>query len=81
MSEHHFPPVPTAFYGIVLLAASIAYLILQTALLRAEGADSRLRVAIGSDVKGRVSSLLYCLGIGLSFASRWLGLTVYVAVH
>src|SRR3954451_1221235 len=63
MSEHRFPPVPTAFYGIVLLAAAIAFLILQTALLHAEGDESRLRVAIGSDVKGKISPLLYCLGI------------------
>ena len=80
MSEHRFPPVPTAVYGIVLLAAAIAYLILQATLLRAEGEDSKLRVALGSDVKGKVSALLYCLGIGLALADRWLGLAVYVAV-
>ena len=80
MSEHHFPPVPTAFYGLVLLAAAIAYYILQTTLLRGEGEQSRLRVALGSDVKGKISPLLYCLGIGLSFVDRWLGLAVYVAV-
>jgi uncharacterized membrane protein len=80
MSEHRFPPIPTAVYGIVLLAASIAYLILQSALLRAEGEDSRLRVAIGADVKGKISSLLYCLGIGLAFADRWIGVAVYVGV-
>ena len=80
MSEHRFPSIPTAVYGIVLLAASIAYLILQTALLRAEGEQSRLRAALGSDVKGKISTLLYCLGIGLAFADRWLGLAVYVTV-
>jgi len=80
MSEHRFPPVPTAVYGIVLLAAAIAYYILQATLLRAEGAQSRLRVAIGSDLKGKISPLLYCLGIGLSFANRWLGVAVYVGV-
>ena len=41
---------------------------------------SRLRVAIGSDIKGKISPLLYCLGIGLAFVDRWLGLAVYVAV-
>ncbi|MGH2842469.1 MAG: TMEM175 family protein [Solirubrobacteraceae bacterium] len=80
MSEHHFPTIPVAFYGIVLLAAAIAYYILQTALLRGEGEDSRLRVALGSDGKGKVSPLLYCLGIGLTFADRRLGLAVYVVV-
>lgn len=80
MSEHRFPSTPTAVYGIVLLAAAIAYLILQTTLLRAEGERSRLRVALGSDVKGKISVLLYCLGIGLAFADRWIGLAVYVVV-
>jgi uncharacterized membrane protein len=80
MSEHRFPSIPTATYGIVLLAAGIAYLILQMTLLRAEGERSHLRVALGSDRKGKLSALLYCLGIGLSFANRWLGVAVYVGV-
>jgi uncharacterized membrane protein len=80
MSEKDFPPVPIAVYGIVLLAAAAAYYILQGTLLRAEGEQSLLATAIGRDLKGKVSPLLYCLGIGLSlFASR-LGLAVYVVV-
>src|SRR5215475_2099675 len=73
MSEHHFPPTPTAVYGIVLLAAAIAYLILQTTLLRAEGEQSRLRAALGSDLKGKLSPLMLGLGIGLSFVNQWVG--------
>jgi uncharacterized membrane protein len=80
MSEHRFPPIPTAVYGIVLLCAAIAFYILRTMLLRAEGERSVLRVALGSDVKGKISPLLYCLGIGLSFADRWIALAVYVGV-
>ncbi len=80
MSEHRFPPIPTAFYGIVLLAAAIAFLILQLALIRADGEHSRLRAALGSDVKGKISPALYCLGIGLSFVEPWLGVAVYVVV-
>ena len=80
MSEHRFPSVPTAVYGIVLLSAAIAYYILQTMLLRGEGERSVLRAALGSDVKGKISPLLYCLGIGLSFADRWIALAVYVGV-
>ena len=79
MSENDFPPVPTATYGMVLLAAAVAYYVLQTALLRASGPDSLLAAAVGRDVKGKVSPLLYCLGIGLSFVERWLGIAVYVA--
>jgi len=80
MSEHRFPSIPIALYGVVLLGASIGYLILQTTLLRAEGEQSQLRVAIGSDVKGKLSTVLYCLGIGLAFADRWIGLALYVTV-
>jgi uncharacterized membrane protein len=80
MSENHFPPAPTAAYGIVLLAAALAYYLLQTALVRAAGEGSLLAAAIGRDVKGKLSPLLYCLGIGLSFANRWFGIAVYVVV-
>ena len=80
MSEHHFRSIPTAIYGVVLPAAAIAYYILQATLLRAEGEQSRLRAALGSDLKSKISPLLYCLGIGLAFADRWIGLAVYVAV-
>src|SRR6201987_2796449 len=80
MSEHHFPPIPTATYGIVLLAAATAYYILQTTLLRAEGEHSKLHAAIGRDLKGKISPLLYCLAIGLAFVDRRLSLAVYVAV-
>jgi uncharacterized membrane protein len=80
MSENDFPPVPTAAYGIALLAAALAYYLLQATLLRACGPDSLLAAAVGHDVKGKLSPLLYCLGIGLSFVNRWLGLAVYVVV-
>ena len=80
MSEHRFPTVPTAVYGVVLLAAALAYYALQRTLFRVEGEHSVLRTAVGTDVKGKASPLLYCLGIGLCFVDRWLGLAVYVAV-
>lgn len=80
MSENHFPPVPVAAYGIVLLAAAVAYYLLQGRLLSSEGEHSVLASAIGTDVKGKVSPLMYCVGIGLSFVSQWPSLAVYVAV-
>lgn len=80
MSENHFAHTPVAFYGIVLLAAAIAYYILQETLLRAEGEESQLRIAIGTDIKGRISPVFYCLGIGLSVVNRWLSVAIYVAV-
>src|SRR5260370_18179103 len=73
MGSTHFPPCPVAASGVVLVAASLAYSILQAVLLRIEDDSSVLAAAIGTDVKGRASPLMYGLGIGLSFANRWLG--------
>jgi uncharacterized membrane protein len=80
MSENNFPRVPVAAYGIVLLAAALAYYLLQGRLLSVEGEHSLLASAIGTDAKGKASPVMYCVGIGLSFVNRWLGLAVYVAV-
>jgi uncharacterized membrane protein len=80
MSENNFPPVPTAVYGVVLLAAAIAYVVLQTTLLRADSEGSMLAAAIGADRKGRLSPLLYCAGIGLAAVNRWLSISAYVVV-
>jgi uncharacterized membrane protein len=79
MSENDFPPVPTAVYGIVLLAAAIAYYVLQGTLLRAHG-NSLLAEAIGRDLKGKGSPYLYCLAIALSLVHPWMGVVVYVGV-
>jgi uncharacterized membrane protein len=80
MSEDHFPTIPTAVYGIVLLAAAVAYYVLQGVLLRVQGANSLLAEAIGRDLKGKLSPFFYCVGIGLSLVQPWLGVVVYVGV-
>ena len=80
MSENDFPPVPTAVYGIVLLAAGVAYYVLQMTLLSADPDGSMLAAAIGNDLKGKISPVLYCAGIGLAIVNRWLGIAVYVSV-
>jgi uncharacterized membrane protein len=80
MGENDFAEVPTAFYGADLLLAAIAYFILQTAIIAEEGPDSRLRAAIGRDLKGKVSPLLYLAAIPLAFVSPWIALAVYVFV-
>ncbi|MCW2671575.1 MAG: hypothetical protein JWP14_164 [Frankiales bacterium] len=80
MGQHHFAKIPTAAYGMTLLAAAVAYYVLQTVIVRRQGPQSRLRRAIGSDWKGKASPGLYVAGIGLSFVNRWLGLALYVLV-
>ena len=59
MGENHFTGVPTALYGIVLLMAAIAYLVLQQTIIRAQGQDSILKKAIGRDWKGKLSPAVY----------------------
>ncbi len=80
MGENHFAPLPTAIYGVVLLAAAIAYWILQQRIIAAEGESSRLRRAIGRDWKGKASPLLYLVAIAITFVSAGLAQAIYVLV-
>src|SRR3569833_2309510 len=59
MGETHFAAVPAAAYGIVLLAAAFAYVVLQRAIIRSQGARSVLAQAVGDDKKGKISPVLY----------------------
>jgi TMEM175 potassium channel family protein len=80
MGENHFARTPTAVYGVVLLSAGIAYYILQTLILHELGAGSSLATALGRDLKGKASPLIYSTGIVLTFVNRWLGFAAYVLV-
>jgi uncharacterized membrane protein len=79
MGENRFPPVPTALYGVILVLAGCAYLLLQREILIQEGPDSILAAAVGRDWKGRVSLLLYAVGITLAFLRPWMAGVVYVS--
>ena len=80
MGENHFAEVPTSAYGIVLLGAAVAYFVLQTTIIRRQGVGSTLAVAVGRDVKGKVSPVLYASGIALAYVDRWLAVGAYVLV-
>jgi uncharacterized membrane protein len=80
MGENHFAALPTALYGVVLLMAALAYVILQRTIVVLQGADSPLAAAIGRDWKGKVSVLLYAAAIVCAFVSPWLAHALYVAV-
>ncbi len=80
MGENHFAPIPSALYGCVLLAAAIAYLILQQTIIATQGSNSPLRAAIGRDWKGKLSPILYALGILSTFIWQWVALALYVLV-
>jgi len=79
MGENHFPKTPVAVYGIVLLAAGVAYLGLQTAIIRTQE-ERTLADAVGGDIKGKLSPVLYVAGITMAFVNRWIAITLYVVV-
>ena len=80
LGENSFAATPSALYGVVLLMSGIAYSLLVRAILRTEGRDSVLGRAIGRDVKGKSSVLLYAAAIPLAFASPWISGAIYVLV-
>ena len=72
--------VPVAVYGVALLMPAIAYYLLQRAIVHRHGKHSALAVALGSDLKGKISPLLYLTAIGLAFVNAWLSIALYVLV-
>jgi len=80
MGENHFMPVPSAFYGAVLLMAALAFYILENRILADQGPDSKLALSIGRDIKGKVSPAFYAAGILTSFVSPLIAGCIYAFV-
>jgi uncharacterized membrane protein len=80
VGENQFTVLPVALYGVVLLAAGIAYYILSRTLVSHHGKDSRLAVAIGGDGKGKLSLAIYAVGILCAFISPMIAFLIYVLV-
>jgi uncharacterized membrane protein len=80
MGENHFTTVPTALYGVVLLLAAIAYYVLQGAIIAEQGRDSKLAAAIGRDLKGKLSIVLYAIAMAAAFFRPWISCSLYVFV-
>lgn len=80
MGENHFAAIPSALYGGVLLAAAIAYWILQRTIIAAQGSESPLKAAIGGDWKGKLSPVLYVVAIASTFVWPWVAQALYVVV-
>jgi uncharacterized membrane protein len=80
MGENHFAPAPSGLYGAVLLMASVAYRILQRMLIREHGGEWLLTKAVGTDLKGKLSPLLYLFAIGSTFFLPWIAQALYVLV-
>ena len=80
MGEQQFAPVPTALYGVSLLMPAIAWWIMQSVIVRAQGPQSKMAAYLGRDMKGTVSPYLYAAGIGLSFLAPWAAMLCYLTV-
>ena len=80
LREEYQHALPAAAFGVVALAAGLAYRLLVGALIRANGRDSSVARAIGSDVKGYASLAMYAAGVMLAFVSPWISYALYVAV-
>ena len=80
MGENFLAAIPTAVYGVALLMPAIAYYLLQKAIVHQQGAHSVLANALGGDIKGKLSPLLYCAAIVLAFVSPWISIALYVLV-
>ena len=80
MGENHFATVPTALYGVVLLLAGIAYYVLQRVIIRSQGANSMLAAAIGPDLKGKLSPVVYAIAIPSAFVHPAIAGALYVLV-
>src|SRR5215467_5525304 len=80
IGNHPTDALPTAAYGTVMLLAGFAYNIVQTTIIRAQGPDSRLKHAVGSDIKGKLSLVLFAASIPLAFVRPWIADAIFVAV-
>ncbi len=80
IGEYHFASVPVAAYGVVLMMAALGYYVLQRTIISQQGANSLLGAAVGRDVKGKVSPVVYLAAIPLAFVSPWLACALYVLV-
>jgi len=80
MGENHFTAAPSALYGVVLLMAAVAYYVLQHTIIASQGRDSVLKVAIGSDWKGKLSVVAYAIAIPAAFLAPAIAGAIYVLV-
>jgi uncharacterized membrane protein len=80
MGENHYDELPTAAYGCVLFMAGIAYYLLKTSIISAEGPDSKLAEALGDDIKGKISPEIYLIAVPLAFVNKWIAVALYVVV-
>ena len=80
IGDTHFAPIPVAAYGVLLSLAGVAYYLLVRALIRVPDQSPALVVAIGRDLKGKASTVMFLVGIPLALIAPALALAIYAAV-
>lgn len=80
MGENNFASAPMALYGTILLFSALAYSLLQSIIMKRHGKDSLLSKAIGRDLKGKLSIILYLIAVPSAFHSQWIAGGIYVFV-
>jgi len=80
MGENSRAALPVAVYGVVLLCAGVAYFILTRSLLSLHTKDSPLATAVGPDLKGKVSILIYAVAIAICIVSPSIACALYALV-
>jgi uncharacterized membrane protein len=80
IGEHWDQRAPAATYGLICLGAALAFTLLTRAIIAADGKDSPVATALGSDLKGLISLLFYAVATALAFVSPYIAYCIFAAV-
>ena len=80
IGEHWESTAPAATYGVVCLASAVAFTILVTVIVRADGPGSPVAAVGGQSVKAQASLVLYAGGTALAFVVPWIAYILYAVV-
>jgi uncharacterized membrane protein len=80
MDEHNLDPLPVALYGASLLCCALSWYVMQATIVRMQGPNSSLHRALGRDLKGKLSPLLYLAGIALAFVTPFAAYAIYAVM-
>ena len=78
MGETAFATWPVAVYGVLMLLCAVSFYILLRAMIALEGPDSVLAIALGNNIKGKISPVIYIIAIPLAFVATWIACALYV---
>src|SRR5438270_14053116 len=80
IDEAGITPLPVASFGLVLIGASVSYLVLERTLIRAEGEESRVKRAVGAGGKEWISFAFYVASVPAAFVSPYISVAIYVGI-